>query len=81
MTKKLDPVAKKNLRTLTTRQKRPAVALRRQMRYGVKSFIRNSWLSVAATAVMVITLLIIGVTAMADRILLDTVADVRDKIK
>jgi cell division transport system permease protein len=49
-------------------------------RYGFESFVRNSWLSVAATAVMVITLLIIFTAFVAQNILTDTVGDLRNKV-
>ncbi len=80
MAKRIDPATKKNLKTLTQTKRRRGVAMKRKIRYGMKSFRRNAWLSVAATAVMIIALLIVGITAIADRILLDTVADVRDKM-
>ena len=41
---------------------------------------RNAWLSVAATAVMVIALLIVGVAAMAERILSDTMSDLMERM-
>ncbi|MDK2899151.1 MAG: cell division transport system permease protein [Patescibacteria group bacterium] len=49
-------------------------------RYGFDSFIRNSWLSVAATAVMTITLLIVFTTFVAQNVLTNTVGDLRDKV-
>jgi cell division transport system permease protein len=49
-------------------------------KYGFDSFIRNSWLSVAATAVMAITLLIVFTTFVAQNILTDTVASLRNKV-
>ena len=39
--------------------KRSFITLRRILAYGVKNFVRNAWLSVAATAVMVVALTII----------------------
>lgn len=49
-------------------------------RYGVNNFSRNAWLTVAATAVMTITLLIIFTTLVARTVLLDTVDDLRQKV-
>lgn len=52
----------------------------RMCRYGIDNFSRNAWLTIAATAVMTITLLIIF-TAIASRsILTDTVAELREKV-
>jgi len=45
----------------------------RVIRYGIDSFVRNSWLSVAATAVMTITLLIIFTAFVTQNILTNTV--------
>lgn len=48
--------------------------------YGVDGFIRNAWLSIAATAVMVITLLIIFASFVAQNVLVDTVGELRNKV-
>ena len=45
-------------------------------RYGINSFSRNAWLTVAATAVMSITLLIVFMTMSARQILLDTASNI-----
>jgi len=52
----------------------------RVIRYGIDSFVRNSWLSVAATAVMTITLLIIFTAFATQNILTDTVGELRNKV-
>ena len=52
----------------------------RMCRYGVNNFSRNAWLTVAATAVMTITLLIIFSTLVARTILLNTVSDLQKKV-
>jgi cell division transport system permease protein len=52
----------------------------RVIRYGTDSFIRSSWLSIAATAVMSITLLIIFTAFVAQNILSDTVDDLSNKV-
>jgi cell division transport system permease protein len=49
-------------------------------RYGVNNFSRNAWLTVAATAVMTITLLVVFTTFAARNILLDTVGVIRDNV-
>lgn len=60
--------------------RRQLLTFARVLKYGWDSFIRNSWLSVAATAVMTITLLIIFTTFVAQNILTDTVGDLRNKV-
>jgi cell division transport system permease protein len=52
----------------------------RIFRYGLDSFVRNSWLSVAATIVMTITLLIIFVSFAAQNVLTGTVNDLSNKV-
>lgn len=62
------------------RNKRKMLTFFRVIRYGTDSFIRNSWLSVAATAVMTITLLIIFSAFAMQGILTDTIGELRDKV-
>lgn len=52
----------------------------RMCRYGINNFSRNAWLSVAATAVMTITLLIVFTTLAARHVLTSTVDDLRNKV-
>ena len=52
----------------------------RIIKNGVYSFARNAWLSVAATAIMIVTLLIISVTLVARNIMVDTVNDIKSKV-
>ena len=63
------------------RTRRKLLTFLRVIRYGTDSFLRNSWLSIAATAVMTITLLIIFTTFVAQNILTDTLGDLRDKVE
>lgn len=52
----------------------------RMCRYGVNNFTRNAWLTIAATAVMTITLLIIFSAIAARSILAETVGELRNKV-
>ena len=76
--------AKKKLhsKALTNKKhnRRRLLTFWRVIRYGTDSFIRNSWLSVAATAVMVITLLIIFTAFVTQNISIDTVGDLQNKV-
>ena len=47
------------------RTRRQWLTFMRMCRYGINNFSRNAWLSLAATAVMTITLLVIFTTFMA----------------
>lgn len=64
----------------TKRFKRRLVTFVRMCRYGVNNFSRNAWLTIAAIAVMTITLLIIFTTLTARSVLLNTVDDLRQKV-
>ncbi len=62
------------------RSKRRWLTFLRMCRYGINNFSRNAWLTVAATAVMTITLLIVFVTLSARSVLLDTVDTIRERV-
>lgn len=52
----------------------------RMCRYGVNNFSRNAWLTIAATAVMTITLLIVFTAVASRTILTETVGQLREKV-
>src|SRR5690606_19357369 len=62
------------------RKRRQWLTFVRMCRYGINNFSRNAWLTIAATAVMTITLLIVFMTLSARNVLLDTVGQIRDKV-
>ncbi len=62
------------------RHRRQWLTFIRMCRYGVNNFTRNAWLTVAATVVMTITLLIIFVTVVAQNVLSDTTVQVGKRI-
>lgn len=62
------------------RKRRQWLTFVRMCRYGVNNFSRNAWLTIAATAVMTITLLVVFTTLVARNVLLDTVGEIRDKV-
>ncbi|HMM62291.1 MAG TPA: permease-like cell division protein FtsX [Candidatus Saccharibacteria bacterium] len=62
------------------RNRRKMLTFYRMFRYGVNNFSRNAWLTIAATAVMTITLLIIFTTVVAKAVLSDTVGQLRDEV-
>ncbi len=53
-------------------RRRRTLTFMRMCRYGVNNFSRNAWLTVAATAVMSVTLIIIFVTVVAQQVLTNT---------
>lgn len=62
------------------RKRRQWLTFVRMCRYGINNFSRNAWLTIAATAVMTITLLIIFSTIVARQVLVDTVDQVEKKV-
>ena len=79
--KKLKHVSKKNLRTMQKNRQRHVVRSKtRVIKYGTRGFMRNIWLSTAATVVMAITLIILFVTVVASVILTSTAEMMKDKI-
>ena len=62
------------------RSRRKWVTFMRMLRYGVNNFSRNAWLTIAATAVMTITLFVIFTSVSARQVLVDTVALLRDRV-
>lgn len=74
--------AKQNTKALaqSKRARRQWITFLRMFRYGVNNFSRNAWLTVAATVVMTITLLIIFVTVAARQVLTDSVVDLQKKV-
>ncbi|MCL2452025.1 ABC transporter permease [Candidatus Saccharibacteria bacterium] len=71
---------KSKVRLARPKQTRRVLTRSRIMRYGVRNFTRNAWLTVAATAVMTITLLIMLVTVVMSQMLNSTVDKLRDNI-
>jgi cell division transport system permease protein len=78
-TKKKKP-SSPNLKALARGNRHLLLSFWRVTKYGLASFSRNAWLSVAATAIMIVTLLIITVTMLARNIMVDTMNDIKDKV-
>ncbi len=75
-------MSKQNTKILQSRKRhrRQWLTFIRMVRYGVNNFTRNAWLTIAATAVMTITLLIIFMTVAAQNILQNSVAQISEKV-
>ena len=68
---------KSNKDSIRIRQRRRGwLTFVRMCRYGINNFSRNAWLTIAATAVMSVTLIIVFMTLSARQILVDTVSNV-----
>ena len=62
------------------RRRRQWLTFLRMVRYGINNFSRNAWLTIAATAVMTITLLIFFATMAAQNVLRDSVDEISNKV-
>lgn len=62
------------------RRRRQWLTFVRMCRYGVNNFSRNAWLTIAATAMMTLTLFVILMTLVARNILFDSVAQIRERV-
>lgn len=71
---------KKKVDSQQKRHRRQWITFMRMCRYGINNFTRNAWLTLAATAVMTITLLVVFVSVIAHNVLVDTVDQLRDKV-
>jgi cell division transport system permease protein len=67
-------------KALEPRRRHRFVTFMRILKYGMSSFSRNAWLSVASLAVMLVTLTIICLSLVSRDVMMNTVADIRDKI-
>lgn len=65
---------------LQKHKRRKFLTFVRMCRYGINNFTRNAWLSIAATAVMTITLFVIFASFAAHNILTETAVSVREKV-
>lgn len=70
----------KKERLINTQRRRTFLTWTRVVRYGLRNFTRNAWLTIAATAVMVITLLIIFITGIASSVLNETIESQKAKM-
>lgn len=62
------------------RHRRQWITFLRMCRYGINNFTRNAWLTIAATAVMTITLFVIFVSVVAQNVMANTLETVRDRV-
>ncbi len=62
------------------RNRRQWVTFLRMCRYGVNNFTRNAWLTIAATAIMTITLFVIFVSMVSQNVLQNTLSQLRDSV-
>ena len=62
------------------RHRRQWITFLRMCRYGVNNFTRNAWLTIAATAVMTITLFVVFVSVVSQNVMSNTLQTVRESV-
>lgn len=67
--KKTAQVSRERLNRITKQKRHHIRNTHRVVKYGAKSFVRNTWLSIAAIAIMTITLIILGFTVVATSVM------------
>ncbi len=78
--KKTAQISKERLRRITKTRKHYLRNNHRVIKYGAKSFVRNTWLSVAAIAIMVVTLVVLSATLIAANALGSAIQQISDKV-
>ena len=78
--KKTAAISKERLRRITKTRKHHIRNTHRVVKYGTKSFVRNTWLSVAAIAIMAVTLIVLSVTLIAANAMRDAITDIEQKV-
>ena len=73
-------VSKERLRRITKARKHRLRTTGRVIKYGAKSFARNTWLSAAAIAIMAITLIVLGATIIATDVMKTTIREVESQV-
>lgn len=73
-------VSKERLRRITKARKHRLRTTGRVVKYGAKSFARNTWLSAAAIAIMAITLIVLGATIIATDVMKTTIREVESQV-
>lgn len=81
LTKKQEAAASKSHLKRITKAKRHTIRTNnRVLKYGAKSFVRNAWLSLAAIAMMTITLVVLAATVIATNVLGTAIKQVENQV-
>ena len=81
LTKKQEAAASRSRLKRITKAKRHTVRTNnRVIKYGAKSFVRNAWLSLAAIAMMTITLVVLAATVIATNVLGTAIKQVENQV-
>lgn len=72
--------SKERLSRITKTRSHHLRTTNRIFKYGTKSFVRNTWLSIAAIAIMTITLLVLSTTLVATHVMKTAIAEIEDQV-
>lgn len=72
--------SKERLSRITKTRSHHIRTTNRIFKYGTKSFVRNTWLSIAAVAIMTITLLVLSATLIATHVMRTAIAEIEDQV-
>lgn len=78
--KKTAAISKERLKRITQTRKHHIRTNNRVIKYGAKSFIRNTWLSAAAIAIMVVTLVVLSATLIAAKAMDSAISQIRNQV-
>ena len=78
--KKTAQISKERLERITKTHKHHLRNNHRVIKYGAKSFVRNTWLSIAAIAIMVVTLVVLSATLIAANAMDSAIKQISDKV-
>jgi len=73
--------SKEHLKTLSSSRRHRLRGMRRVLKYGGASLVRNLWLTIAATSVMTIALVAMSVTLIARNVMTDTANDLKNSVE
>jgi len=72
--------SKDRLKRITKTRSHHIRTTNRVIKYGTKSFVRNTWLSIAAVAIMTITLLVLSATLIATHVMNTAISQVENQV-
>ena len=78
--RKTAAISKERLRRITKTRRHHIRTNNRVIKYGAKSFVRNTWLSVAAIAIMLVTLVVLSATLIAAKAMDSAIAQIRNQV-
>ena len=74
-------ISRERLNRITKTRKHHLRTSARVMKYGTKSFVRNAWLSMAAIAIMAVTLIVLSATIIATSAMRSAISAVEDQVE